>query len=179
MLTIVRPYMPLILSIVWLIAAWRFGDWRNWRKYYPSTLFTVVVSLVIFTLQHNHPLWKFHGAFLFPNRTLHEHRINFSVLPPICLLFLTFYRYRSGFIQQFLYITFWVVILSLTEAFVGFAKFLTYHNGWSIWWSVAFWYLALSVIRLHYSKPLLASLVSLGLIIFGLVYFKIPISKLD
>ncbi|SDN40747.1 hypothetical protein SAMN04487897_102812 [Paenibacillus sp. yr247] len=37
-MALIGPYMPLVLTFVCLITAWRFGDWRNWKKYYPTIL---------------------------------------------------------------------------------------------------------------------------------------------
>jgi len=178
MLNAIRTYMPLIFSTLFLTAAWRFGDWRNLRKYYPSILFLTLVSLVVFHLTDNYPLWKFHSSFLFPNRTIQELRLDFFVLPSICLLFLTFYRYKR-IIQQFFYITFWVVLLSILEALLVKASIITYHNGWNIWWSVVFWFVTLPVIRLHHTRPIWAWLAALVLTILSIIYFEVPIGKPD
>ncbi|WP_227940095.1 CBO0543 family protein [Alkalihalobacillus deserti] len=178
MLTTISPYMPLTLSILLPIVAWLFGDWRNWKKYYPTILFLSVASLIVFLLTHNYPLWKFHSSFLFPNRTLQELRLALFILPSICLLFLTFYKYKSRIIQLFFYITFWVVLLSVIETLLVKASILTYHNGWNIWWTVLFWYVSLPVIRLHHTNPFWAWLSVLVLTILSIVYFEIPISKL-
>lgn len=178
MLSAIGPYMPLIFTSLWLIAIWRFGDWRNLKKYYPSILFLTVVSLTVFHLTHNYPLWKFHSSFFLPNRTIQELRLDFFILPSICFLFLTFYRYTS-IIQQFLYITFWIVLLSILEVPLVNAKIITYHNGWNIWWSVVLWFISLPVLRLHYSRPFWAWLAALLLTILSIVYFEIPIRELD
>lgn len=178
MLSVIRPYMPLIITSLWLIALWRCGNWKNLKNYYPSILFLTVVSLTVFLLTYNYPLWKFHSTFLFPNRTIQELRIDFLILPSVCFLFLTFYRYTS-IIQQFIYISFWAVLLSALEIPLVKANIITYHNGWNIWWTVVLWFISLPVIRLHYSRPFWAWLATLLLTVLSIVYFEIPVGKLN
>ena len=47
MVDIIAWYTPGLSTVLLLVLTWQFGDWRNWRKYYPTILFIVLVKLVV------------------------------------------------------------------------------------------------------------------------------------
>jgi hypothetical protein len=166
---------PLILVLASLFVV---KDWRNWRQYYPTILFTISVNLISSVLTYEHSLWYFHKALFIPNHTLHDLWINFTAFPLIILMYLSRYPYNSRWLMQTAYITLWTVLLSLVE-FVSFIlKFITYHNGWNYWLSVLFWFTMFPTLRLHHTRPLLAWLVFVLCAIFVIPYFHIPITQL-
>ncbi|SEC04458.1 hypothetical protein SAMN05443246_2778 [Paenibacillus sp. GP183] len=136
---------PLILVFASLFVV---KDWRNWRKYYPTILFTISVDLIFSVLTYEHSLWYFHKALFIPNHTLHDLWINFTAFPLIILMYLSRYPYKSGWLMQTAYFTLWAVLFSLVEGVSFILRFITYHNGWSYWWSVLFWFTMFPVVRL-------------------------------
>ncbi|WJQ14619.1 hypothetical protein QT238_03255 [Geobacillus stearothermophilus] len=53
----------LVLAMWCLFASWRWGDWKNIEKYYPTFLYVTVGSLMyeVIALSHFH-LWKLKGT---------------------------------------------------------------------------------------------------------------------
>ncbi|MGV3463745.1 MAG: hypothetical protein ACO1OT_00445, partial [Heyndrickxia sp.] len=49
--------VAIILSISWILVAMKYGD-RNWRKYYPSMLFSSLGNALYEILCYKYPLWK-------------------------------------------------------------------------------------------------------------------------
>ncbi|WP_223292278.1 hypothetical protein [Salipaludibacillus neizhouensis] len=67
MLQTISWYIPFFFTASLLILTGCFGDWGNWRKYYPTILFIVLVCLFAYALTYDQPLWLYHGIFLSPN----------------------------------------------------------------------------------------------------------------
>lgn len=177
MVDLIAWYLPFILTISLLIVTWRYGDWRNWRKYYPTILYIVLVNLFSYVLTFNYPLWLFHKTFLIPNRMLNEFRLDFLFMPALILLYLTYYPFGVARLRQFVYIMAWGTFCSLAEAFYMFTNVYTYHNGWSIWWSAIVWYLMFVVMAIHLKKPPWAWLICLFFSVFVIFYFNIPLGS--
>lgn len=53
-------YLALVM-IVWILFAYRFIDWSQWRKQYPTVLFFIAINLTYNMLYFNHTLWAFRG----------------------------------------------------------------------------------------------------------------------
>ena len=176
MLDSITWYTPLFITLFILVVTFYFSDWRNWRKYYPTILFIIVVSFTAYVLTYDYPLWLYHESLFIPNRLIHEFRLDFLALPGIILLYLTLYPYTSGMLRKLTYILIWTVILSIFEGFYVLLKILTYHNGWNIGWSVVTWFIKFSVVIIHHRKPKWAWLICVIIIIFVINYFDIPFS---
>jgi len=177
MVDIIAWYTPCLLTVLLLVLTWRFGDWRNWRNYYPTILFILFVNLFSYVLTFDYPLWLFHETFLLPNRMMNEFRLEFVVMPAIILLFLTFYPYGAARMRQFVYIVGWGTFWSVIESFYMYTTVYTYHNGWSIWWSSVIWYLMFVVMAIHHKKPPWAWLICSVFSVFVILYFNIPLGK--
>jgi hypothetical protein len=177
MLDKIAWYTPSFLIVSLWILTWRFSDWRNWRKYYPTILFIILFSLFTFVLTCDYPLWLYHDTLFSPNRMISEFRLDFLLFPAIILLYLTFYPYASGMLRQLTYIAIWGIVWSLIEAFYVFLKILTYHNGWNIWWTVVVWFTMFTLIAIHHRKPMLALLIHVIFSLFAINYFNIPFTN--
>ncbi|MBI0577931.1 hypothetical protein IEC97_11235 [Neobacillus cucumis] len=169
----------ILVTLVLFITAWRIGDWRNWRKYYSTLQYLLIVVFLVNILTHNHRLWFFHKTLIIPNHTLIDLAIAFTNLIPIALLYLSRYPDKASLIRRLAYITFWVVVCTLIETMFLFLKEITYHYGWNFGWSVVTWILIFIGLRLHYTKPLCAWMLLITSVIFLIVYFKIPITQLQ
>jgi hypothetical protein len=62
------------------------------------------------------------------------------------------------------------------EVVSGALGFITYHNGWNIWWTALFDVHMFVFIILHYKKPLFAWLLSLSNIAIAVFFFQLPYS---
>jgi hypothetical protein len=60
--------LRLLKSAIWILAAYKWGDWRNYKKYYPTILFMISGDLVYQFLTYDYPLWELSDPLL--NATL-------------------------------------------------------------------------------------------------------------
>ena len=177
MLDTIAWYTPFFITVSLIFVAWRYSDWKTWRKYYPTILFISVVSLLTYILTIDYPLWLYNESFLFPNRMMHELRLIFFIFPALILIFLTFYPNTAVMLRQLAYIFIWVIICSIFESFLVFIKIITYHNGWNFPWSVVVWFIMFSVIAIHQKKPIWMWVICTIFSVVVINYFNIPFAK--
>ncbi len=164
----------IIMAIIFIIAAWRWGDWRNWKLYYPTILFFIVGNFSYTLLTYNYPLWQFESPLL---KTTGSNFITILfAFSATILLFLPYYP--KGKVKQIVYILIWVFIYTIIERVSLLLGFFSHHHGWSIWWSLLFNLFMFPLLWLHYNKPLLAWLISIIVAIIIIVYFKVPFSSM-
>ncbi|WP_420841513.1 CBO0543 family protein [Desulfosporosinus fructosivorans] len=168
---IIRPAKAILLILICL----KWGDWRNWRKYYPTILYVIIWDLLYNFFTVNHPLWRFEHPVL--KHTFSDLLIAFVSFPCYILLFLPYIPKESR-VKKILHIANWAFILSLLEATSIPLQSITYHNGWNYWWSVGFNVTMFSMISLHYKNPLLAWPISALLFLVVMIIFKLPLSSL-
>ena len=82
-------YSTIIITSILIIVAWRFSDWRNWKKYYSTMLFTIALSVTITLLTYNKSLWYFHGTLFLSNHVLTDLWIVYVYYPPLILIYLS------------------------------------------------------------------------------------------
>jgi hypothetical protein len=178
MLHTIISYLRLVFPFILLIGVWRFGDWKNWKKYYPTILFIICVDFFISILTYEYPLWTFQRSLLIPNHTITDFFITFTSFTQMVLIYLSRYPYKSRWYWQLVYVVLWVIFFSLIEIIFKFAKLITYDHGWNIGWSILIWLFIFSGLRLHHTKPLWAWLLCFSCTAFLIIYFHIPITKL-
>lgn len=162
----------------WLAAAWRWGDWRNWRGYYPTVLYVIGVQLVVSILTYEYSLWYFRPALFVPNHTVADFLIAFTNFPPITLLYLSRYPSQATLPKQLLYVLAWTVGQTGIEALFLLTGMLSYHNGWHLGWSMLLWFCAFLLMRLHALQPLWAWLAVGACAVAGSLWFHIPVAHL-
>ncbi|MFC4558248.1 CBO0543 family protein [Virgibacillus kekensis] len=138
------------------LAAYRWGDWRNWRLYYPTILFYVLSDLFYNYALFQYPMWRFHDG---PIPLFHyEFFIVLSFLllryPATVLIYLG--RFPSDKWKAVGWILFWVALYLAFEAFDYQIGLISYDNGWHIGWSLLFNLVLFSMLKIHYHRPLLA-----------------------
>ncbi|NPV93098.1 MAG: hypothetical protein HPY50_20225 [Firmicutes bacterium] len=162
------------VSLAALLAAWKWSDWKNWKKYYSTILYYIIISFLYAMLTYNHPLWEFKSPLL--KTTFSDILLGFVCSPALILLYLTFYPH--GLLQQVPYLLLWVLVSAVVELTSFYLGFISFQNGWSIWWSTFFYLIMFIALRLHYQKPLWAWVISVPIVTFFLVYFKVPLSSM-
>lgn len=171
------PYFidyQIIVTVMMVAAAWKWGDWKNWRIYYPTILFYIVVDFSYVIVSYNYPLWEFESPML--KTILSEFLISCVFVPATLLMYL--YRFPKGFTRKILYIFFWVALYSLIELFSYLFGFFSYHNGWNLWWSVLFNCIMFPILYLHQKKPLGAIGISLICAVVMILWWKIPVGSM-
>ncbi len=171
-------YLTVIIELIILIVAWRFSDWRNWKRYYSTVLFVMTLSVTVSLLIYNHPLWYFPGTLFLPNHTLTDIFMTYLYYPPLILIYLTYYPFEKHLTKQIGYILLWTLVWAVVEGFYVLVGLNTHHNGWNIWWTTFIWFCMFGGIRLHFTKPLLTWVLCFLLTVFIIIYFGIPIIEL-
>ncbi|WP_176560063.1 CBO0543 family protein [Brevibacillus dissolubilis] len=176
MLYTIASVMTILVGVIILLAAWVYGDWRNWKKYYPTIIYIISVDLLITVLMYDYPLWHFEKTLFIPNHTLADFFICFVNFPPMMILYLSRFPFSSGFLKQSGYILLWTTIFSLVELMFHYMGLTSYHNGWTYWWSVIVWVFLFIGTRLHHTRPLWAWVLTFVMTLFLIFHFEIPVT---
>lgn len=164
----------IILSMIFIYLCYKWGDWKNWRLYYPTMLFYIIGVLIEHTITNKNKLWVIQGSFW--NDFLADNFIAYFIFPFIIIIFLS--NYPPKIIIQTLYIFMFVFSLSSIEYIAYVRKGISYHNGWTFGWSMLLYFGMFPLFRLHYKKPIMTWFIFFALVVGGMLYFKIPLSDL-
>lgn len=159
------------LILIFVLAVWRLGDWQNWRKYYPTVLFVMVINLGVSFITYHHILWNYSPDILIKTQSTVELVNSFIMLPAAVFTYLSRYPINNKF-HQYGYILLWVVIFSGLEYVDTTLGGITYKNGWSWHMSSIFDIAMFSIIRMHHINPLRAWTITLVLTVVILVVFN-------
>lgn len=162
-----KIYLPLILffflEALWIIFAYKKGDWRNWKVYYPTILFFWCGDLIYNVVFYKKPLWVFvNPAF---SHHLTDLLCIFIVFTCTVLIFIP--HYPKTFKKQLQYLGFWILLYSSIEWVFHVLGGISYHNGWSIWFSIMHNTYQFILLKIHQENPILAWI--LALIIFMII----------
>jgi hypothetical protein len=147
----------IFLAVVSIVSCYKFGDWRNWRKYYSTILFFILSNAVYFLLTYNHSLWLYETKIL--NYSFTDLFICITVYPSIVMLFIP--KFPKKKTKIITHISLYVAIFTIAELIGVKFGYFTYHNGWNIWLSIIFSYMLFSILYIHYKKPLYAWIIAL------------------
>lgn len=151
--------MLFLLSTITVILAWKFGDWKNWRAYYPTYLYFVIGDLTYNVIFWNHRLWTYTAGFqaMINNHLL----VMWTIYPATVLLFLPNWPDKPLMGVRRIFI--WVFFYTAVEwIFVRLGQF-SYEHGWNLYYSVMFSLVMFFMLRLHYTHPLLTWFISLAI----------------
>lgn len=162
----------MVYVTAYLAACYKWGDWRNWREYYPTVLYVIIGDLSYNFVFYQHTLWKYQGLV---NHTVSDYLVALLVFPAAVILYLTYYP-RGKY--QTLYILLWTLANSMLEHASVKLGYFSYNNGWNIYWSALVFYIAFILVRLHYLKPLLVWPLSVACGLVMMAIFHVPITSL-
>jgi hypothetical protein len=167
--------MYILINGLFLIAGFIWGDWRNWKEYYPTILFLIVGDFLYNILLYDKSMWVFHDLVL-PNHTLITIlAMTFSYSATV-LIYLG--RFPNGLKKRTLWFLFWSGIFLILEYVNNKLGYITYHNGWTMSWSVVFTFIIFLILPIHHKRPLLAWGLSIVFILFLLTIFDVKVSEL-
>ncbi|WP_235846999.1 CBO0543 family protein [Neobacillus soli] len=168
--------IAIVLSISWTIAAIKYGD-RDWRKYYPSMLFSALGNALYEILCYKFQLWQ-----------MEPNGLGFTIIPMLLLIlvgmplstwvFLSKYPYNSGIYNKGIYVLIFILLFIALEFISVKLGAITYHHGWNLGWSLSFVTVMFMVIRLHYTKPILALIISLPFTLILCMIFEVTLDKM-
>lgn len=152
---------------------WKWGNWRNWKAYYPTIVFLIMGNLVYMVLADSKPLWQAGGILAkYPIWDISAMMVLYA---STVILYLSFYdRIKSSRRKTIAYIVIWIVVYSAMELVSHITGQYNYYNGWVFFYSVIFNCLMFPILLLHYHKPLWAWLVCIILMYATLFIFAIP-----
>ena len=166
----------ILAGVVWIIITYKYGDWKNWRHYYPTILFFGFGDLGYNLLFHNNLLWFYISQFSWlPHSVINLYYI-LVIFPCTILLYLPYFP--KTLYTQIKYVTFWIVLYSALEWFFNAAELFGYQHGWNIWWSVLLNCFMFPLLKLHHEKPLIVVPIFLCLLFFLMYLFNIPLDPM-
>jgi hypothetical protein len=170
--------MHLVYNGLFLLAAIRWGDWKNWSKYHSTILFLWYGDLLYNVLCRDYKMWEYNESIfagsLLSNHTIITLLIMFVAYPATVLIYLG--KFPQKFYKIVLWIVLWVILFSFVEFInLRYLHLISHHNGWSIQWSIVFNLILFPMLYFHYRYPLLALLISFPIVLLLLVYFHVPI----
>jgi hypothetical protein len=169
--------MIFAFGIVVLIIGWRFGDWRNLGKYYPTILFLIIGDLLYNVLTYKDPMWSYRKNRIFPNHILVNLWIMVTVYPVTVIMYL--FHFPKKISKQILYILAWAILFIILELFgLHIFGIIDHLNGWNIWWSLLIDIILFVMLFIHYKRPLIAWGLSIIVIIFFLTVFNVNVYNL-
>jgi len=160
-------------AAIWMIAAYKLGDWKNWRKYYPSMLFMGMGDLIYNLVFFNKKLWTFNPGIL--NPIFNELLVIFTIFSCTVLIFLT--HFPKTFFKQVQYIILWVIIYIIIEVIMMKLGLQYNKNGWTIWWSLLHNFYQFPLIAIHHKKPYLAWSLAIMILIIMMRFFGVPLTN--
>ncbi|MFP5111492.1 CBO0543 family protein [Bacillaceae bacterium C204] len=167
--------MYILINIFYILAGYKWGDWRNWKQYYPTILFFIIGDFLYNFLLYKQSMWLFHDLIL-PNHTMIT--ILAMVVSYTATVLIYLGRFPEGGKKRSLWFLIWVGIYLCVEYVNNKFGFITYHNGWNLWWSVLFTGIIFLILPIHHKKPLLAWLLSIIIIVSLLSIFDVNISEM-
>lgn len=159
-----------ITVTVFLVSAYKWGDWKNWKKYYSTMTFFGMGDLIYITMFNDKPLWDFPTNFLVS--PLDELLLIFGCFFPTVLVFL--YHYPKKLFSQIAYNSLWIGIYTALELINLILGTVEYYNGWNIWWSLLHNTVQFPLIALHFKNPILAWIVAFIYLVVTMIIFNVP-----
>lgn len=167
--------MYIFINALYLLAGIIWGDWRNWKNYYSTILFFMLGDFLYNFLLYNKSMWIFHDLVL-PNHTMITILAMTISYSATVLIYLG--MFPKGWKKRSLWFLLWSGLFLSLEYINSKLGFITYHNGWNIWWSVLFTGVIFIILPIHYKRPLLAWFFSIVIIISLLSIFNVKISEM-
>ena len=169
--------ISIIVTFIFLVSAWKWGDWKNWKHYYPTMQYMIINALLFNIITYEYPTWEWQDiSGVFPNHTLLDFWIIFTQFPAVVLLNLSFNP--TSFKKVLGRYLLWVAIFSTLEIVVLKIHYIIYDHNWSFGWSVFLNAVTFFMIQFHHRKPLLAWILSFLFIAYLCSVFNLPLTKM-
>lgn len=149
--------LNVVYGAVFIILAIKWGDWKNWKAYYPTFLFLMVGDLVYQFMFFKHSMWEYVPIGSDTKWAKHTHIAILIMLikyPVTISIFLG--HMPKDMWKKILHIFFWTMIYTINEFSDLKLGALVHKHGWNLGWSALFSFVMFSVLAVHYKYPLLA-----------------------
>ncbi|AET65784.1 hypothetical protein Desor_0026 [Desulfosporosinus orientis DSM 765] len=162
--------MILVLVGVFITICFKWGEWRNWRLYYPTILFLIAGDFIAGFVASSKPLWKYEATIFSGNVT--QLLVALIIYPCTILIFFHFIKKLKS---VSLYILIWVSIYAFLEYFGVKYQYFSHSNGWNFGCSVMLDFILFSLLVIHQKNPVYAWIVSFITGLTITLIFKLPI----
>lgn len=166
--------MHLFLAGMIGITSYFKGNWKEWPKYALTIFYVINLNLLYEVLCKDKLLWEYVPSFFPKSHTLTALIYTFIVLPGITLIFLSNYPFKETFKKKIVYFLKWIIISFVIEYFFLYFNKIELTNGYDYWMEPFFYGVMYSMIRLHFTRPILTYGLSFCIILFLLNIFDIP-----
>lgn len=173
--------MNIILLTLYAFIGWKYGNWKEFKSFYPTLLFLIIGDLLYQFLLYDHTMWKFHAVGRIEEQLNFNHTIialsKMAIQYPVTIaVFLGRLSYNKK--QQILSILLWSGIYILTGWTAHVSGVLRYYNGWSFGWDVLFNLMMFTMLFIHHKKPLLAWILTVPIVLGLWWIFEVPYAVL-
>lgn len=168
--------MHILHCFIWIGAAYKWGDWKNFWRYYPTILFFILGSFIHGIIFYNFPLWFYLSPYISHN--IINLIASLTIFPSTILLYLPYFPKTKKLSRQILYILKWCLLYILIELFFLSIGLIKYYNGWSIGWSLIHNLYQFPLLKLHDVKPGVAWIICSIILAFIMLIFKFPLSTI-
>ncbi|WP_456271331.1 CBO0543 family protein [Bacillus sp. AK031] len=173
--------MSILLLSIYIIAGIKYGEWKNFKEYYPTLLYFIIGDLLSQFLLFDYSLWEFHpmddaDRLAGLNHTfiaLAKMGIQYTATVAIFIG-----RLPESIGKQFLAVLLWTTIYGLNEYVAHSLGGLSYHRGWGFGWDILFNLMMFTMLIIHYRKPLFAWILTFPVIVGLWLIFDIPLDVL-
>jgi len=149
--------MILLLACLFVLSCYKWGDWTNWKTYYPTMLFLIAGDFIYLYVAGSKPLWQY-TAKLF-HGTATTLIVALIIYPCTVLLFLPTCS-KLGAIKKLCHIMFWICLYALLEFLALRYNYMQHSNGWNFIDSVLFDCVLFPLLLTHQKPPPVAWLLS-------------------
>jgi hypothetical protein len=168
--------MRIIHTFIWFMLAYKFGDWRNLKKYYPTLLFFGMGDCIYNVVFYNKPLWLYVDPIFKSHLVVGLFNL-FTVY--FCILIIFLFYSPKRFFKKIPYILVWAIFLDIIEYFFFLTNHYAYFNGWNIIWSLIHYLYMLPLLLLHHSNHFILSwTISFIILMIMCNIFKLPFSEI-
>ncbi|MRX72352.1 hypothetical protein GJU40_09335 [Bacillus lacus] len=169
----------LLVIVVWILFAYKFIDWRQWHKQYPTILFFVVINFVYNHLYFNHTLWAFRGITAeWLNHSIINLAFSFFICPMALIIYLQRYPFHAARRARIIYFSVWVAFFTVIQALFAHKGMYVYDNGWNSWHNIWLNIILFSILRIHYRYPVAALILSAPIALIFYLLFPVPLETL-
>jgi hypothetical protein len=166
--------MILVLTAIFALGCYKWGDWRNWKQYYPTMLFLIVGNLAYSHIFKNYMLWTYEG---FINNTVASLISMFFLYPSVVILFLS--RFPCRPLLKIAYVLTWSIVCTLLEYISLSLRWFAFYHGWNIFWSFGLYVIGFILLRLHQRHPLIVWPIGAALAAATMLLFRMPFGLLE
>ncbi|APH06849.1 CBO0543 family protein [Bacillus weihaiensis] len=167
----------LLVIIVWILFAYKFVDWSQVSKQYPTILFFIAINFAYNYFYYNHTLWAFRGITAeWLNHSIINTAFTFFICPIGLIIYLQ--RFPTQRKNQLIYISVWVAFYTIIEALFAHKEMYVYGHGWNSWFNIILNTILFTILYVHYRKPLIAIIAAVPIAIIFYLFFPFPLDSL-